>query len=81
MLIGAYIITTSTQQTTKENEMNASIYSTDGKMAYQLGAHRVIVEGKKQPRREVKQQDGTWKPCLNNHGAKALIAGVKANLK
>jgi len=67
--------------------MNASIYSTNGKMAYQMDSnlidgvkpHRILVTPGKPNRREY-FANGKWN-SMACHGAKKFIAQVIAELK
>jgi hypothetical protein len=63
--------------------MNASIYSTNGAMAYQLGDRRVLVQrntiGGTAPLRTYQtRQAGIWCDTLYQRGVQPLIDKVKA---
>lgn len=63
--------------------MNASIYSTNGSMAYQLGDRRVLVQrntiGGTAPLHTYQtRKNGEWTNALYPRGVQPLIAKVKA---
>ena len=70
-------------QPTKGSIMNASIYSTNGSMAYQLGDRRVLVQrntiGGTAPIQTYQtRKSGEWVNTLYQRGVQPLIDKVKS---